>query len=239
MSRNTWLNLCITCQTHLLANSSVVDVETLRITVTNMCLWHFQVQEEEPSKKRYRMDLQRHLSLDLEREPVLDDSAEEGSEFESAAIRDIFGPSSHREKPGKSSGGGISLDINATPDPSTPAESMSNGSRGHDPEAISLSPPQYQQPLNLSAVLHVVYKCLEDQFGEGVFEKKEDCIQGGSLRINFSPDNVADFQGDKGSSQPDDDREKPIVVLVCKWGADAEVLANRSLGILRRLKLKL
>lgn len=232
------MTLLITSQTHLLANSSIVDVETLWIT--NTCFWHFQVvQEEEPSKKRYRMDLQRHLSLDLEREPVLDDSAEEGSEFESAAIREIFGPSSHQEKPGKSSGG-ISLDINATPDPSTPAESMSNGSRGHDPEAVSLSPPLYQQPLNLSAVLHVVYKCLEDQFGEDVFEEKADCIQGGSLRINCSPDNVADFQSDKGSSShPDDDRKIPIVVLACKWGADAEVLANRSLGILRRLKLKL
>lgn len=101
-----------------------------------------QVQEEEPSKKRYQMDLQRHLSLDLEREPVLEDSAEEGYEFESLANKDGFGP-----PPQRAPGGGISLDINATPDPSTPAESPSNGSRGH-PEVVSLWPAHIQQRID-------------------------------------------------------------------------------------------
>lgn len=174
------------------------------------------------------MDLQRHLSLDLEREPVLEDSAEEGYEFESSANRDIFGPSQ------RVPGGGISLDINATPDPSTPAESPSNGSRGHL-EVVSLWPAHIQQRLDPVSLLRVIYSCLVKYLGEGALDEKHDCIEGRSLRISVNPESA--FSNDL--SIIIDEKKKPVVVLLCEWSSEAQVLADRSLDVLTRLRLKL
>ncbi|KAG0593991.1 hypothetical protein M758_UG037700 [Ceratodon purpureus] len=188
-----------------------------------------EVQEEEPSKKRYRMDLQRHLSLDLEREPVLEDSAEDGYGFESSATnRDIFGP------PKRVPQGGISLDINATPDPSTPAESPSSGSRGHL-EVVSLWPAHIQQRLDALTLLRVIYLCLVKYLGEGVLEEKHECIEGRSFRISVSPDNF--FSNDLSTRV--DERRKPAVMLLFEWSSEAQVLADRCIDVLIRLKLKL
>ena len=174
------------------------------------------------------MDLQRHLSLDLEREPVLEDSAEEGYAFESSSNRDILGP------PQRAPGGGISLDINATPDPSTPAESPSNGSRDHQ-EVASLWPAQVQQRLDPLSLLHVIYLCLVKHLGEGVLEEKDEYIEGRSLRISVRPDSP--FSNDLLIHV--DEKRKPVVVLLCEWSSAAQVLADRSLDVLTRLKLKL
>lgn len=189
-----------------------------------------EVQEEEPSKKRYRMDLQRHLSLDLEREPVLEDSAEEGYEFESLANKDGFGP-----PPQRAPGGGISLDINATPDPSTPAESPSNGSRGH-PEVVSLWPAHIQQRIDPLSLLRVIYLCLVKHLGEGVVEEKHECIEGRSFRVSVSHDSPF---SDDSVTCVDEKRKQPVVVLLCEWSSEAQVLADRILDVLTRLKLKL
>ncbi|KAG0572445.1 hypothetical protein KC19_VG095700 [Ceratodon purpureus] len=187
------------------------------------------VQEEEPSKKRYRMDLQRHLSLDLEREPVFEDSAEEGYRFKSsAANRDIFGP------PKRVPGGGISLDINATPDLSSPAESPSNGSTSHL-GILSLWPAHIQEQLNSLSLLRVIYLCLVKFLGEHVLEEKHDCIECRSFRISVCPDSP--FPNDLSTRV--DHRRKPAVMLLCEWSSEAQVLADRCLDVLRRLKLKL
>ena len=201
-------------------------------------------KEDEPSKKRYRMDLRRHLSLDLERVPSLEDSAEEGSEFESAAIRDSFGPSltGDIQKLEKLSVGGMQLDINAIPDLSTPAGSFSTGSKDQEPEEVSLWPAEAPQALTPSSVLHIIYLGLVKWLGQGALEEKQESIQSRSLRIRVSHQSPVEYQrSGKGVTQGVDDHagSRPVVILICEWSGKDEVLAMRSLGILRRLKLKL
>lgn len=191
------------------------------------------------------MDLQRHLSLDLERVPVLEDSAEEGSDLESAAIKDIFGPSltGDIQKLEKFSGGVMKLDINAIPDLSTPAGSFSTGSKDQEPEVVSLCPAEAPQALTPSSVLHIVYLGLVKWLGQGALEEKQDSIQGRSLRIRVSHQSPVEYQrsgkGGLTHGLDDDAGVKPVVVLICEWSSKDEVLAMRSLGVLKTLKLKL
>lgn len=197
-------------------------------------------QEEEPSKKRHRMDLQRNLSLDLEREPVLEESTEDACEFESSS-RDFFNgpPQETNHNTVRGLGGGISLDINATPDPSTPAESPSVGSRGQDMEFVSVWPAQSQQRLEPLSVLHVIFMCLVMQLGEGVVEEKHECIQGRSIRISVSPEGKNLDLENVSHSNDGMTTTKPVVVLLCEWSSEAQILADRILNVLTKLKLKL
>jgi hypothetical protein len=210
--------------------------------------------EKETSKKRYRMDLQRHLSLDLEREPVLEDSGEEGSEFESPAFRDISGPSSpmvvtnrFENSDRMVNSGRITLDINAIPDPSTPAESMSNGSKGQqDLELLSVRTEEATtalEPMTSSAILHLIYLHLVESFGEGVLEEKEESIQGKSIHIRVSPEtsshNLAVAKGYHLQGTDIDGGGIPALVLACDWHLEDDALANRAIRILQMLKLKL
>lgn len=180
------------------------------------------------------MDLQRHLSLDLEREPVLEDSAEEGYAFESSANRDNSGSQENRAL-----GGGIGLDINATPDPSTPAESLSTGSRGQELEVASLWPAHIQQRLEPQSLLHVIFVCLVKHVGGGVLDEKHESIQGKSFKISVSPDssNWGATPSSIESTRSYENRT-PLVVLLCEWSSDAQVLADRCLDVLARLRLK-
>lgn len=186
------------------------------------------------------MDLQRHLSLDLEREPVLEDSAEEGYEFESAVDRENTRSPREHNRNSRALGGGISLDINATPDPSTPAESLSTGSRGQELEVASRWPAHIQQRLDPHSLLHVIFMCLVKHVGEDVLDEKHDCIEGRSFKISVSPDSSrVDWGTTLNDSTRLDENRKPLVVLLCEWSSEAQVLAERSLDVLARLKLKL
>eukprot|EP00249_Psilotum_nudum_P010719 c22718_g1_i1 orf=119-2434(-) len=184
------------------------------------------MKEVEPVKKKYRMDLQRILSLDLEREPAVEDTEDILSEClsvgegatDKACVSESF--SKQSEENYTSGLNRIDLDINAEPD-LTGFKQDSTDNRDESPGVC----------LDEQGILHAVYLNLVPWIGSDVLKEEEGSITHNSFHIIVCSDHIA--------SKESYAETKATAVLACSWSYEDERLANRVVSLLRKMKFKL
>lgn len=193
-------------------------------------------------EKKSRGNLQRVLSLDLERVPEVE--VEEGDDIclnldlEGPSLRHSDQrPSSTQGKFGSSSRSSnvglsiprIDLDINVVPD----VTAMDNS-----PELAanpSLSTVVKKVPDAIS-ILHAVRTSLAKWLGQRLVEDG-DCIKGGgTLCVRVAPRSHLDSTQDLS---PSTESRRPIALLECQWEEEDNAIAHRVLGLLKGIELNI
>lgn len=170
-------------------------------------------KESGPIKKKYRMDFQRSLSLDLEREPTIDDTEEmhHESDCKDGVLSESY---SSVASIGVTTRINVSksLDMNEIPDDNRESSS----------ESLTLLS-------NAASILHAVYMWLVQWLGRNTLEELEDCIMGRSLCIRICTDRT--FQETLTE-------KKTAAMLECSWASEDEKLANRAISLISTLRLR-
>ncbi|BBN01886.1 integrator complex subunit 11 [Marchantia polymorpha subsp. ruderalis] len=200
---------------------------------------HFQTQgDEDVSRKKYRMDVKRCLSLNLEREPEI----EEGEELESLEQNELMRASNPfaGDLQHKIPGTGISrnLDINAVPESSSEME-MEPAIREPSP-----SPPS---PPSAAAVLHALSVGLNHLTSSRSMVVEGEILKSSSFTLRVSSERPENQVLQKPSglaprsfTYPESKGDNIVVYSAhCSWSFEDDALANRIVYILRRCKLKM
>ncbi|KAL2642927.1 hypothetical protein R1flu_010514 [Riccia fluitans] len=188
--------------------------------------------DEEGSRKKYRMDVERCLSLNLEKEPEIED----GEELESHGQEDPKGhTSSAANTKRKIRGSGMSriLDINAVPESSSEME-MESAAREPSPPSIP-------------AVAHALYIGLSQLSKTKSFVLEGDMLKSRSFVLRVSPKIPGDSlftvtpvdQEPRGSPCGANAQNSFVFSANCSWSFEDDHLANRILDILRHCKLRM
>ncbi|KAL2608096.1 hypothetical protein R1flu_026669 [Riccia fluitans] len=194
--------------------------------------------DEEGSRKKYRMDVERCLSLNLEKEPEIED----GEELESHGQEDPKGlTSSAADTKHKIRGSGMSriLDINAVPESSSEMEMES--------AAREPSPPSPPTPPSIPAVAHALYIGLSQLSKTKSFVLEGDMLKSRSFVLRLSPKIPEDSlytvtpvdQEPRGSPCGANAQNSFVFSANCSWSYEDDHLANRILDILRHCKLRM
>ncbi|CAM6102771.1 unnamed protein product [Calypogeia fissa] len=195
---------------------------------------------EDVSWKKYRMDVKKSLSLNLEREPDI----ESGEELDSAAHEDQEASSLftvHEKNPAPSTGMSRLLDINAVP------ESSSEMEVDH-PEPEQLAAPPVRPPSQIS-VLHALYVGLKELYKLGPLKQEGDSISSRSFSLQVCAESLVDPSYSEclglkveGFPPPVPDNKNGhviVAVLECSWSYEDDALAWTIVDILRRSRLKM
>ncbi|CAM6088712.1 unnamed protein product [Calypogeia fissa] len=195
---------------------------------------------EDVSWKKYRMDVKKSLSLNLEREPDI----ESGEELDSAAHEDQEASSLftvHEKDRAPSTGMSRLLDINAVP------ESSSEMEVDH-PEPAQLAAQPVRPPSQIS-VLHALYVGLKELYKLGPLKQEGDSISSRSFSLQVCAESLVDPSYSEclglkvegfPPSVPDNKNGHAIVaVLECSWSYEDDALTWTIVDILRRSRLKM
>lgn len=196
-------------------------------------------EAEDAALMKYRMDVKRSLSLNLEREPDMESVEELDSdvqEFQEASS--IF--SVHAMNATPSIGMSRLLDINAVP------ESSGEMEVGHpDLEQLATQPPNPPSP---TSVLRALFVGLKELYHWGPLKQEGDSLTSRSFSLQVCAESLVDPSYSKclglkleGFSLAEDNKSGHIImaVLDCRWLPEDDALAWTIVDILRRSKLQM